>query len=72
MRTYWLNELWIDPRFLALQRWVGISKQCIFWLQQLALLPAAWHVVLAWEFRSFLVRGRSPAVLLGQVSAPSV
>ena len=63
MRSYGLNELWLDPRLLALQRWVEVNKQCVFWLEQLALLPVAWHVVLAWVLHGFMVRGRSPAVL---------
>ena len=63
VRSYGLNEVGIDPDFLALQQWARVNKQCVFWLEQLALLPAAWHCVLAWIFFSFLVRGRSPAVM---------
>lgn len=63
VRSYGLNELREDPRLLALQRWVEVNKQCVFWLEQLALLPAAWHLVLAWIFYVFLVKGRSPSVL---------
>lgn len=63
VRSYGLNEVGVDADFLALQRWARVNKQCVFWLGQLALLPAAWHCVLAWIFFSFLVRGRSPAVM---------
>ena len=34
---------------------------------QLALFPGFWHLVLAYVFFCFLVRGRSPAVLERQV-----
>ena len=62
VRAYGVNELWVEPRLQLLQRWMAVEGQCVFWLEQLALLPAAWHLVLAWAFHAFLVRGRSAGV----------
>lgn len=69
VRSYGLNENGIDPQLLRLKRWVEVNQRAVFWLEQLSLLPAAWHIVLAYIFHAFLVRGRSPAVLERRVKA---
>lgn len=70
IRSYALNEYDADPRFALLERWIKANDQATFWLQHLSLLPAFWHIGLAWVFYKFLVRGRSPAVLERQVRGP--